>query len=156
MKTLRSRCWAGLRACRRASARRGTLRQPVAPAISSPVFLRTASSTERYGLPAAQNEHSLFRSPRLSEREVDAIATHERMVALPERQHAVISQPRGSAPDNHVAVRQHHAHGCIRPLKTAEQEGGGKAQRDRDDRLTEVPLVLVLVQRQLCAGVRID
>ncbi len=46
MKTMRSRCGAGLRACRWASARRGALCQLVAPAILSPVLVRIASSTE--------------------------------------------------------------------------------------------------------------
>ena len=74
-------------------------------------------------------------------------------MACLEWQHAVISQPRGSAPNSYVAMRQLHADCCICPVEAAEQECGGESQRHGDDRLVEISLVLVLMQRQSCTGV---
>src|SRR2546430_2689553 len=74
------------------------------------------------------------------------------MMAWLEWQHAVISQPRGSAPNSYVAMRQLHADCCICPVEAAEQECGWESQRHGDDRLVEISLVLVLMQRQSCTG----
>jgi hypothetical protein len=46
---------------------------------------------------ALEVDTSAFRSRGMAERQVDAIATHQSMMAFLERQHAVISQPCGSA-----------------------------------------------------------
>src|SRR6202049_1383688 len=75
------------------------------------------------------------------------------MMACLEWQHAVISQPRGSAPNSYVAMRQLHADCCVCPVEAAEQECGGEPQRHGDDRLVEILLVLVLMQRQSCTAV---
>src|SRR5712691_1725145 len=50
-------------------------------------------------------------------------------------------------------MRQLHADCCVCPVEAAEQECGGESQRHGDDRLVEISLVLVLMQRQSCTGV---
>jgi hypothetical protein len=54
-------------------------------------------------------------------------------------------------------IRQAPSNGCAPGFRAAEHEGRRQAERDRDDRLREVPLVTVLVQRQARTGlVEID
>ena len=68
-------------------------------------------------------------------------------------QHAVVAQPRRSAPHDHVAVHERHALALVVARRAAEQKHCGQAERDRDDRRTEIALVFVLVQRQPRAGI---
>src|SRR5258708_276178 len=48
-------------------------------------------------------------SGRSSERQVDAVATHQEVMSRLERQHAVIAKSGGTAPDDHVTMSQRHA-----------------------------------------------
>ena len=70
------------------------------------------------------------------------------MAGLPQRQDAVVAQPVRTAPHHHVAVLERQALRLVCPSRPAEQEHRGDAERHRDDRLTEIPLVAVLMQGQ--------
>jgi hypothetical protein len=74
------------------------------------------------------------------------------MTTRRERQHAVIAQTVGSAPDERVAVPEQQALRLVRAPGAAEQEHRRQAERDRDDGRGEIALVAVLVQRQARAG----
>ena len=69
------------------------------------------------------------------------------MLAVGQRCHAVINQPRHAAPGHDVAMLQTVSHGLVGAFQAAPQEGSGQAERDRDDRLVVIPLVAILVQR---------
>src|SRR2546422_8238724 len=92
-------------------------------------------------------------SGRLPERQVDTVPAHQGMMSLLERHDAVIPKSGGTSPDHHVAVSQRDATWRIRSMEPAEQEDGRQSERDRHDRRLEIPLVLVLVERQ--AGSRL-
>src|SRR5439155_2968972 len=92
-------------------------------------------------------------SGRLPERQVDTVPAHQGMMSLLERHDAVIPKSGGTSPDHHVAVSQRDATWRIGSMESAEQEDGRQSERDRHDRRLEVPLVLVLVERQ--AGSRL-
>ena len=51
-----------------------------------------------------------------------------------------------TAPDYNVAMMERDPTRPIRALHASEEEGGGQAQRNRDDRELEVSLVPILVQ----------
>jgi hypothetical protein len=70
------------------------------------------------------------------------------MVSLLERHDTVIPESGGTSPDHHVAVSQWHAAWHVGSMRPSEQEDGRQSERDRHDRGFEVPLVLVLVQRE--------
>src|SRR5438445_611809 len=91
-------------------------------------------------------------SSRLAKSQVDALLAEQIMMCRLERLHAVIAQAIGAAPDHDVAVLERYAAGPVGPFQPAEQKNRRNAERDRDDRRTEVALVLVLMQRQLGAG----
>ena len=74
------------------------------------------------------------------------------MLRFFQRRHAVVAQPAGPAPNDDVAVREGHAQRSLVALQSTEQEHRRHAERHRDDRLREVPLVFVLMQRQPRAG----
>src|SRR5438046_3544549 len=91
-------------------------------------------------------------SSRLAKSQVDALLAEQIMMCRLERLHAVIAQAIGAAPDHDVAVLERYAAGLVGPFQPAEQKNRRNAERDRDDRRTEVALVLVLMQRQPGAG----
>src|SRR5437667_12376469 len=91
-------------------------------------------------------------SSRLAKSQVDALLAEQIMMCRLERLHAVIAQAIGAAPDHDVAVLERYAAGPVGPFQPAEQKNRRNAERDRDDRRTEVALVLVLMQRQPGAG----
>jgi hypothetical protein len=62
--------------------------------------------------------------------------------------HAVIAEPRGTAPDHYVAVHEPHPHRRALAGEPAEQEHRRDAEGHRDDRRRKVPFVAVLVQGQ--------
>src|SRR6266849_4225080 len=74
------------------------------------------------------------------------------MLAVFESIDAVIGEPRRAAPYHDVAVPQLYARDAIISSEAAEQELGGKPQRDRHDRSGEIGFILVLMQAQLRAG----
>src|SRR6266700_5165631 len=84
---------------------------------------------------------------RFSERKVDAIVAHQRMVAFLERQHPVIAQSVRTTPDNHIPVRQFHSERLIGSIQSAKQESRWDSERYRNNRLAIVLLVFVLMQR---------
>src|SRR3546814_10258766 len=61
-------------------------------------------------------------STGLAEREIDPLRAKQRMLAVLERQYAVMAQPVHAAPDDDVAVREWHARGLVRPRRPAAQE----------------------------------
>src|SRR5882672_2893533 len=105
----------------------------------APIFLPYAD-THRFSW-------SAFQLSRLAERQVDALVAHYRVMAFLERQYAVVAQSGGSAPDNHVAVRQFDADCFIGSVQAAKQKDGWDSERYRDDGLVKVLLVFVLMQR---------
>jgi hypothetical protein len=62
--------------------------------------------------------------------------------------HAVLGEPRHTAPHHRIAMPYHEAPHSIAALRPAELEGGRQTQRHRDNRVRIVSLVPVLVQRQ--------
>ena len=88
---------------------------------------------------------ALLKSGRFAKREVQAISAHERVVAFFERHDAMIVKSRRSAPNHHIAVGYWYATRFVSSLRSPKQKDGWDAKRDRDDRLTKVPLVFVLV-----------
>ena len=54
------------------------------------------------------------KSARLAERQVDALAAHQRVLAVGERRDAVKEQPRRPAPDHDVAMLQPEAAAACR------------------------------------------
>src|SRR5215207_8722664 len=61
------------------------------------------------------------RSPRSSKSQVDALAAHQRVLAIGERRHAVKEQPRRPAPDHDVTMLQTVTHRLVGPLQPAKQ-----------------------------------
>ncbi len=88
---------------------------------------------------------ALLKSGHFAKREVQAISAHERVVAFFERHDAMIVKSRRSAPNHHIAVGYWYATRFVSLLRSPKQKDGWDAKRDRDDRLTKVPLVFVLV-----------
>jgi hypothetical protein len=87
-------------------------------------------------------------SGRLAERQIDAVSAHQGVMSLLEWHDAVITHSGGASPDHHVAVSQWHTAWRVRSMRPSEQEDGRQSERDRHERGFEVPLVLVLVQRE--------
>src|SRR5437868_3416212 len=79
------------------------------------------------------------------------IAHHWMMIFL-EREHAVVPQPGWAAPHHNVAMRQPDSNRLVTPIQSAEQEHCRDSKGDRDDRLAEILLVFVLMQRKACPG----
>src|SRR5262249_25656817 len=106
---------------------------------------------------ARENRCTLFRIialalTRFSKRQVDTPAAEQGMLAVGEQRDAVKEQPRRPAPHHDVAVFQPEA---LRPVAapwSAPQENRGQAKRHRNNRLVEVFLVAILMQRQARAG----
>lgn len=65
---------------------------------------------------------------------------------------AVVIEARRAAPDNNISVSQFDSDRFFRPGYPAEQEGGRDAERDRHNRLTEIFLVFILMQRHFSPG----
>src|SRR5438128_10948284 len=61
-------------------------------------------------------------SGRSSERQVDAVATHQQVMSRLERQDAVIAKSGGTAPDDHVAMNQRHAARRVGSTQSSQQE----------------------------------
>src|SRR5690349_15182149 len=72
------------------------------------------------------------------------------MLAVLERQNAVIAQSGRTTPDDHVAAEERNALGRIGTLEAAEQEDRRQPKRDRHDRRTEVPFVTIDVEGKFC------
>ena len=70
------------------------------------------------------------------------------METVLERGDAVVKEPRRAAPDGDVAMAKRISGDRIAALQAAELEDGQQPERDRDDRLREIALVPVLMQRQ--------
>src|SRR5262245_5318629 len=87
-------------------------------------------------------------SGRLAKAEIDAVIAHQRVMSRREGHHAVVPESGGSTPHDYVAVLERHARNPVRPAEPAEQKTRWDAERHGDDRLVEVPFVLVLVQGQ--------
>ena len=86
------------------------------------------------------------RSARLSKRQIDPLRTEQRMLAVGERHHAVIGQPRRPTPCDDIAMDQPVAHGLVGPALAAEQKRGRQTQLDRNNRRVKIQFVLVLMQ----------
>src|SRR3546814_11800184 len=80
-------------------------------------------------------------STGLAEREIDPLRAQQRMLAVLERQYAVMAQPVHAAPDDDIAVREWHARGLVRPRRPAEQDRRRPAGRPRNARPAETPVV---------------
>src|SRR5205823_14932583 len=91
-------------------------------------------------------------SGRSSERQVDAVATHEEVMSRLERQDAVIAKSGGTAPDDHVTMSQRHAARRVGSTQSPEQEDRRQSEGDGHDRGREITLVLVLMQGQSRPG----
>src|SRR5688572_4816472 len=74
------------------------------------------------------------------------------MPGLLQRRDTVVPEAARPAPHDAVAVRELEPPRPLAALQAAEQEHGRNAERDRDDWLPPIALVLVLVQRQARAG----
>src|SRR5262245_11314891 len=70
------------------------------------------------------------------------------MRALPDRCYAVVDEPRRAAPHEDISMLDAEAARRIGPTKRAEQKCCGKAERDRDDGVSVVQLIFVLVERE--------
>src|SRR6516164_2789936 len=82
----------------------------------------------------------------LAKREVDSRSRGEGVLAVGERRHAVEREPGRATPHDDITVLESDAARPILTVRSAEQEHGGKPERDRDDRRAEIALVAVLVQ----------
>src|SRR3546814_5573491 len=98
--------------------------------------MRISAGCERFLPPAPV--HRPGGSTGLAEREVDPLRAQQRMLAVLERQYAVMAQPVHAAPDDDVAVREWHARGLVRTRRPAEQERRRQAERHRHDRRVEI------------------
>ena len=73
------------------------------------------------------------RAEHLSERQINPHSAGKRMLAILQRRHAVINEPRGAAPHHHIAAFEAKPpHGVGTPL-AAPQKHGGQAERNGDD-----------------------
>src|SRR5258707_15784996 len=88
---------------------------------------------------------------RFAERQVDATSAHQRMVSFLQRQHAMVAQPGGSAPNHYVAVRQFDAQRFVGSFESREEENGGNSQGYGNNWLGKVLLIFILMQRHFCA-----
>src|SRR3954447_4458885 len=70
------------------------------------------------------------------------------MMSFLDRQHTMVVQPPRPSPYHDVTMHQGDTYRLVFPTQPTPQEDGWQAQRNRDNRRTEVMLVLVLVQRQ--------
>lgn len=68
------------------------------------------------------------------------------MMTFGQGMHAVEGQPRGAAPDDHVAMTEWHTARASGTRLPAPEEGSGKTERNRDDRTAEVSLIPILMQ----------
>ncbi len=74
------------------------------------------------------------------------------MFAICERGDAVIGHAGGSAPHRNIAALKPDAARAIPPGRGSEQKNGRQTQRDGNDGLGEIALVLILVERQSGPG----
>src|SRR5580704_9633566 len=74
------------------------------------------------------------------------------MLTVLQRQHAVVAQPRGTAPDDDIAVRERHPARLFRATCTAKEKYRGQSERDGHDRRLQVALIAILMQRQTRSG----
>src|SRR3989442_4443154 len=73
-------------------------------------------------------------SGRSSERQVDAVATHQEAMSRLERQYAVIAKSGGTAPDDHVTMSQRHAARRVGSTQYTDQESRVQSEGDGHDR----------------------
>src|SRR5579859_7616685 len=85
---------------------------------------------------------------RLAEGQVDTLAAEQRVLAIGEWRDTMEDQPRGSTPDDDVAMLQAVARSLISAFQSTPQEDRVQAERDGDDRRVIILFVAVLVQRQ--------
>jgi len=90
-------------------------------------------------------------SSRFAQREVEAISAHQRMIAFFEREHAVIGQSGWPTPHDDIPVGERDVLLLVWPFRSSKHQDGWQAQRDRDNRLTQIPFVFVLMQGKLCS-----
>src|SRR3546814_7590234 len=83
-------------------------------------------------------------STGLAEREIDPLRAQQRMLAVLERQYAVMAQPVHAAPDDDVAVREWHARGLVRTRRPAEQE------RRSEEHTSELPSLMRISYAVFC------
>src|SRR5580704_17314577 len=103
-------------------------------------------------LPLREKESRKERSPRLAEREIDALPAQHGLLAVGQWCDAVKRQPRRAAPYRDVAMLQPKPVRFVAALQSAEQKNRRQAQRHRDDRRGQIKLVLVLMQGHAGAG----
>jgi hypothetical protein len=70
------------------------------------------------------------------------------VLALLQLQNTVIAEARPPTPDGNVTVTQRELPDGIVALQATELEGGRQSKGHRHDRIREIALVLVLMQRQ--------
>src|ERR1700723_291184 len=112
----------------------------------------SAFASRRHLLPQGEKESRKERSPRLAEREIDALLAKHRMLAVGQWRDAVKRQPRRTAPDCDVAMLQPKPVRFVAALQSAEQKNRRQAQRHRDDRRGQIKLVHVLMQGHAGTG----
>ena len=91
--------------------------------------------------------------PRLSERQVNPMRSEERVITTSQRRDPVKSQAIGPSPHDDIAMTERHPSLFVAALQATEQENGWQAKRDGYDRLGEVLLVAILMERKLGTGI---
>src|SRR4030088_5866 len=74
------------------------------------------------------------------------------MFPILQRRNTVITQPRGTSPHKYISMCDLNALRFVTALQTAKEESCGQSQRDGDNRLHKITLILVLMQRQSRTG----
>src|SRR6266581_2207850 len=74
------------------------------------------------------------------------------MKAFFEWHDAVIAKSRWASPNHHVAVGNWNSNRLVSALLSTVQKDRRKTERNRNDWLLEISLILVLMQREPCAG----
>lgn len=84
-----------------------------------------------------------------AERQIDAHAPNGLVTAILQLRHAVIAKARRAAPHGDIAMPESELIHRVVSLQASELEYRRQTQRHGNDRIGEVALVLVLVQRQV-------
>ena len=90
-------------------------------------------------------------SARAPEGQIVTVRSRQRMNARLYRQNAVEAQPRRTAPHHHIAMLQQHALHGVAALEAAELKYRRQTERNGNDRLAQIFLIFILMQRQLRA-----
>src|SRR5229473_42053 len=91
-------------------------------------------------------------SMRLAEGQIDALAAQQSMLAIGERRDTVKEQPRRPAPHHDIAVLEPVSLRLVGAHKSAEKEDCRQSERHRDDGVSEIAFVLVMMQGHPRAG----